>query len=49
MNFSERNIAEWNTEWALLNIEEEENLRDIVIGQGARISCSQGMEQTLGI
>ena len=26
MNFSERNIAEWNTEWALLNIEEKENL-----------------------
>ena len=30
MNFSERNTAEWNTEWVLLNIEEEENLRDIV-------------------
>ena len=30
MNFNERTIAEWNTEWALLNIEEKENLGDIV-------------------
>ena len=30
MKIIERNIAEWNAELALLNIEEEENLRDIV-------------------
>ena len=30
MKIIERSIAEWNAELALLNIEEEENLRDIV-------------------
>ena len=30
MKIIERNIAEWNAELSLLNIEEEENLRDTV-------------------